>query len=119
MTEPSEPYRRDFDALRRRFLAEVPEKIRAIREAVECTERGSHPREEMEALCQLAHRLVGSAAIFGLERLSASARTLEDRLAALLKAAQGPGSAGAEPELMGLVEELERAWSRNSMRKNL
>jgi HPt (histidine-containing phosphotransfer) domain-containing protein len=103
-----ESYRRAFDNLRQAFLEEVPDKIGAIRRAAEKVGGGSG--DATETLQHLVHRLVGSAEIFGLSRLSGAARVLEERVNALLE------SEGFDPalrrQLVDLVSEMERAWSQ-------
>jgi HPt (histidine-containing phosphotransfer) domain-containing protein len=106
----AESYRRAFDNLRQAFLEEVPEKVGAIRRAAEEAGRGS---AAIETLQQLVHRLVGSAEIFGLARLSDAARVLEERVNALLESSGG-SDAALRRQLVDLVSGLERAWSEES-----
>jgi HPt (histidine-containing phosphotransfer) domain-containing protein len=109
----TEIHRREFEVLRRAFLAEVPGKIRAIRDAAEDAERRGYPRDAVENLLHLTHRLLGSAAIFGLGIVSDASRALEQQVTTLCR----PGEIqreGQGRELCGLVQGLESAWSRAS-----
>ena len=110
MARMTETQRRDFEALRRAFVAEVPEKIRAIRSAAEDANRRGYSRDAVEALLNLTHRLVGSAAIFGLDVVSEASRALERRVTSLCGPVEGQAR-----ELSALVQGLEKAWSRASM----
>src|SRR5262245_6402983 len=94
--------REAFEALRRSYLAEVPARIAAIRQAAADVGGRAATRAALEDLRNRVHQLVGSSAIFGLAALSAAARAFEDRVTELLDGAAA--SAALEP----LVEPLER-----------
>ena len=104
MARWSESQRETFAALRRAYLAEVPARIAAIREAATGVLRSGGSPRALEELRDLAHRLVGSSAIFGLPRLSAAARDLEDRVIASIEGAAGVGA------LAELAATLETTW---------
>jgi len=97
--------RETFEALRQAYLAEVPARIAAIREAAVRLGGQGTTRGALEELRHLVHRLVGSSAIFGLHDLSASARALEDLTMQLLE-----GSDRSASELDSLAAALEATW---------
>jgi chemotaxis protein histidine kinase CheA len=109
----NESYRRAFENLRLTFLEAVPEKIGEIRRGAEDVEQGGHSQEAIENLHSLVHRLVGSAAIYGLGRLSDTARVLEARVNALL-VMDGASVPALPGELIDLASELDRIWSQES-----
>src|SRR5215510_10600732 len=82
--------REGFEALRRVYLAQVPGRIAEIRREAAALRRESASQEALLALRQLAHRLVGSSALFGLPRLSAAARAVEEELDRILAGAAAP-----------------------------
>ena len=100
--------REGFEALRREFVAHVPIRIAAIQRAAAEVQRGSvSAADRIEDLQDLAHRLAGASAIFGLPRLAAAARALEE-LATRIRAG------GAEPgELDALTAALEASWTES------
>ncbi len=104
MARLTESQRETFEALRRAYLADVPARIVAIREAGAEVGRSGTSRAALEDLRQLVHQLVGSSAIFGLSRLSAAARALEDRLRGVLDGAPAAG------EVDELAANLENVW---------
>src|SRR5262245_54215523 len=97
--------RETFEALRRAYLAHVPARLTDGRDAAAAAVRAGAPPRALEELRDLAHRLVGSSAIFGLPKLSAAARELEDRAAGPIEGAAG--AAGLE-ELAAAVESVWR-----------
>lgn len=101
----------DFEALRREYLAQVPEKILAIREAAEEAEGDGYPREAVEALLHKVHRMVGSAALFGLGIVSDAARELEETVAIVFKSMGSPEEERRR-QLAALVRKLEQAWTQ-------
>jgi HPt (histidine-containing phosphotransfer) domain-containing protein len=92
--------------LRVRYRRELPQKIRAVKDAAGALGADA-PREGLEALHILVHRLVGSAAIYGFDAVSRAAALLEDLVV--------EGLAGAAPtrawteRLHALVAGLEQA----------
>ncbi len=103
----------DFEALRREYLAQVPEKLRAIREAADEAESVGYPREAVEDLLHKVHRMVGSAALFGLGTVSDAARELEETVGIVFKSAGRPDEERRR-ELSRLVQKLEQAWLQSS-----
>jgi HPt (histidine-containing phosphotransfer) domain-containing protein len=93
--------------LRARYRQEMPQKIRAVKEAAQALGEGAG-REELEALHILAHRLVGSAAIYGFAEVSQAAAALEVFVVRALETSDQPEGSWAEP-LAALVAAIERA----------
>jgi HPt (histidine-containing phosphotransfer) domain-containing protein len=91
--------------LRARYRQEIPGKIAAVKEAAAALGSG-HDRQGLEALHVLAHRLVGSAAIYGFAAASEAAAALE---ASVVEALEGPAPPGWTQRLQTLVAALERA----------
>src|SRR5262245_41130652 len=104
MARWKEPEREAFAALRRAYLAEIPARIAAIRAAASTASQRGAPARAFQEVRDLTHRLVGSSAIFGLPRLSAAARELEDRAIASI---DDPAGAGGLDEL---ASTLESSW---------
>ena len=100
--------REGFEALRSEFLTHVPVRIAAIQRAAAEVQHEPASRDRVEDLLDLAHRLVGAAAIFGQPRLSAAARALEE-LATRMRS--GAAHAG---ELAALTAALEATWSESA-----
>ena len=107
-TRLSESQREALEALRSAYLAEVPARIGAIRRALGEAGRRGDPGAALEDLLHRAHQLVGSSAIFGLARVSAAARAIED-----LASRPSPDAPRVE-ELEPLVAELEAAWRESA-----
>lgn len=105
MTRLSPGQREAFEALRRDYLDGVPARIGAIRQAL--GEVGRHGAA-LEELLHRVHQLVGSSAIFGLGRVSAAARAVEEHASEL-----PPGASRVE-ELGRLVAALEAAWRESA-----
>ena len=64
---------REFDELKREFLAEARDKILEI----ETTLDGDRSSERLERLTYLAHQLKGSGGSYGFQRISTDAAELE------------------------------------------
>jgi HPt (histidine-containing phosphotransfer) domain-containing protein len=113
MARLTESQRAGFEALRRRYLAGVPRRIATVKRAAGEVQRRWPSHDGLEALRQLAHRLVGASEIFGVPRVSDAARALEDLTGRLLE-----GGSGVQ-ELEELAASLEAAWSETarSLRK--
>jgi len=109
MAKLSDAQRETFEALRRAYLAEVPARIAAIREAATEAGRPETSRAALEKLRHLVHQLVGSSAIFGLPLLSAAALALGDLVKGLLE-----GAAPGAGELDRLTGALERTWNESA-----
>ena len=109
MAKLTDAQRETFEALRRTYLAEVPSRIAAIRDAVTEAGRPETSRAALEKLRHLVHQLVGSSAIFGLPLVSAAAQALGDLVKGLLE-----GAAPGAGELDRLTGALERTWTESA-----
>jgi HPt (histidine-containing phosphotransfer) domain-containing protein len=108
MASPTERERGGFEALRRRFLAGVPDRVATLKQATREARRRWPSRDGIERLQQHAHRLVGASEIFGVPRVSEAARALEDLARQLLEG--GPGI----QRLGELLASLEAASSETT-----
>ncbi len=97
----------DLRALRARYLRELPSKAQAVSEAAAAARQG-WDHASLDALYHLAHRLAGSAAIYGFTDVSAAASALEGFVAAAL-AGEGTDVARRDETLRSHVVALERA----------
>ena len=86
---PQDVYRRELEALRSAYLAEVPERLRAIEELEARLPPRGKDEESLQALHHLIHRLAGSAAVYGLSALGATAGRLEASVLRALEAVDG------------------------------
>jgi HPt (histidine-containing phosphotransfer) domain-containing protein len=77
---------REFDELKREFLAEARDKIQEI----EATLDGARDPSHIERLTYLAHQLKGSGGSYGFQRISTDAAELE-RAAELLSKGSDDG----------------------------
>ncbi len=79
-TRLSPAHRRQLEALRRTYAREVPRKVEALRAAGAALPLRGWEREALDGVYVLAHRLSGSAAMFGFEPLRQAALALEELL---------------------------------------
>jgi HPt (histidine-containing phosphotransfer) domain-containing protein len=94
-------YGRELALLREAYLRELPGKVAALRrEALKAWGPRESRAQGIEALYQAAHRLAGSAAVFGLVEVSEAARDLEARLG------EAPGRATTAAQLRREVEAV-------------
>jgi HPt (histidine-containing phosphotransfer) domain-containing protein len=93
--------------LRAHYRRELPHKIQAVKDAAAAL-GNVYEREEGEALHLLAHRLVGSAAIYGFGAVSEAAAALEAFVVETLEATIPPSDVWRQ-RLLTLVAALERA----------
>ena len=94
----------EFHALKRAYLSQVPERVRAL-ETVARAALEEGRASDLEDFRTLAHRLVGSAALYGLPSLSAAARALEG-FAASLASEERTACPGRRAELDSLLKNL-------------
>jgi two-component system OmpR family response regulator len=74
----------DFATLRRDYLEELPDRLAALERAAQDARLPPHERTAIETLAAVAHRLAGSAAIYGLPLVSQAAADLEEFTTVLL-----------------------------------
>jgi chemotaxis protein histidine kinase CheA len=108
MVKSPEQIRQELLGLKRAFLAQLPDRVQAIETALgEALGAGEIDRASVEALFHLAHRLCGSAGIYGYATVHAAACAIE-RVAMGLRA-PGKDEPGRAAELRQLVVALKRA----------
>ena len=100
MSELSESQRRELEALRQAYEAELPEKVTGIAQVAATVARGQWDVAGVRELHQLVHRLAGSSAIWGFTAVSRAAGELEE---IVLAALDGPGR---PPDLPTRVSRL-------------
>jgi len=101
--------RRELRGLQRAFLAQLPDRVQGIETALnEALGAGEIDRQRVDALFHLAHRLCGSAGIYGCPTVHAAAAAIE-RVAEALRDAGGKNQPSQLAELRQLVEALKRA----------
>lgn len=93
-----------LDELRRQFAAQLPARMDAINTLALSLDLAAWHPGEVEALHRLVQHLTNSAGIFGMQSVSGAARTLEVRLADLLKAGAAPTAA----EWQAICTDLDR-----------
>src|SRR5262249_1890707 len=96
----------EFVALRRTYMAELPNKLGLIGDAVAAVFAGRDPTA-LDAVCDLAHRLVGPSALYRLPPTHRAARALGARAMALAKA----GSFAAPAQRPELDSRVAALWS--------
>jgi hypothetical protein len=100
----TQPFPDTLAELRRQFAAQLPARVDAISTRVRSLNLSEWHPADAETLHCLVQSLGISAGIFGMQPVSEAARTLEARLAALLKA----GTVPSEAEWQALSAEFER-----------
>jgi hypothetical protein len=114
VTRLTEAQRAEFDALRRSYEAELPDKLGLIAGALDVLRAGAWNRSDLEAFYLLIHRLTGSAAIYGFDGISRAAGDVETwALAALTDGV--PES--RRVELLPLVRSLQDAFAAGGKSK--
>jgi HPt (histidine-containing phosphotransfer) domain-containing protein len=109
MAELSPEQRRELDALRRAYAAELPEKVTTIARAARAIAGDGDLRE----LYQLVHRLAGSSAIWGFGAVSRAAAELEAIVLSALDARPARLERRSS-EVRRLIGELQRALDRSA-----
>jgi HPt (histidine-containing phosphotransfer) domain-containing protein len=90
--------------LRRQFATQLPARMDAINTLARSLGPAVWHPAEAEPLYRLLQSLTNSAGIFGMQQVSDAARTLETRLAVLLKARAAPTAA----EWLAIRSDLDR-----------
>ena len=107
MTRTADTQIEQLNVLRERYARDLPDKARVVEEAVDALEL-RWDRASLEALHHLAHRLAGSAAIYGFAAVSDAASSLELFVNAALESASPP----APSDLMATLRERTTALVR-------
>jgi PAS domain S-box-containing protein len=94
--------------LRRQFADQLGIRLAAVREKFEQIDCASVMATDLEGLHRLVHGLTGSAGTFGMNSVSDVARTLEQKLATLIKDGQSAIAPADWAEATGALERLER-----------
>jgi two-component system OmpR family response regulator len=103
-----EAHRREFESLRRTYVGELSDKLRAMDEAAAALVSGGWDRARLEALFHLVHRMAGSSGLYRLPALSRSAGALEAIVKRLLDGATWPPST-SPASLTMLVQAVDHA----------
>jgi len=82
---------RELDRLRERYRAKFEGELDGLAERLGEAERADYGRPQLEAIRELAHRLMGTSGSYGLDVSSDALARIEERLDHLLAAA------GADP----------------------
>jgi len=69
-----------MNALRRKYLIHLKERVVVLREFLESCESGKFTLEKYEVMVMEVHKLNGSGAIYGYKKISETACILEDAL---------------------------------------
>lgn len=103
---PAEP----FDALRSRYVAQLPGTLGTMATLADGLVGGGWQRATVESLVNLAHRVAGSAGLYGLDAVSRAAAILE---AMLKRHLAGPWPPSRSPaEVATLVRAVAKAAPR-------
>ena len=109
MPELTEAQRRELEALRQAYEAELAQKVTTIAQTAASLGTGEWDRTGLQSLHQLIHRLAGSSAIWGFTAVSEAAGRLEDLMMSALEGTAPPTLAA---EVQRLVEALRQAVPR-------
>ena len=102
MSDPD--WERDFADLREGYRLKLARNLLGLDARFRRRAQGPLPRDELESVRQLAHRLKGTAGCYGFDVASAALARIEEQLEGLLKV-PGPYPARA-------WHEIERALER-------
>ena len=114
----TKPLTETLAELRQQFAAQLPARMDAITALARSLELTAWHPDEVEALHRLVQHLTNSAGIFGLASVSDAARTLEARLAELLKAGTAPSAVEwqAISAALGRLDQLARIGHASEQR---
>ena len=107
--------RREFESLRRLYLEELPQRITAMLAATDVVATRGWDRATVESLYRDAHRLAGSAGLYGLTALGRTAGALEELLKRLVSGSTWP-PASAPGELTTFVKAVARSARKETRR---
>ena len=108
MANSTNPLQDQIKALRDKYVAELPQKIRVIEEAWEMLDKNRWNAEDLTRVERLVHTLVGSGATFGVPEVSQRAREMETALK-LLQIAGAKQSTDARARILPMLDSLMRA----------
>lgn len=113
MPELSAAQRRELEALRRAYHAELPEKVSAIALAAAALRHHDWDTARLNDLHHLVHRLAGSSAIWGFMDVSKTAGELEE---VVLSGLEGSGerTVDIDREVGRLVQELQEVVRKSA-----
>jgi CheY-like chemotaxis protein len=103
-----EAHGREFESLRRAYVGELADKLRAMNDAAAALVSGGWDRARLEALFHLVHRMAGSSGLYRLPALSRAAGALEAIVKRMLDAAAWPPST-SPASLTMLVQAVDQA----------
>jgi two-component system, OmpR family, response regulator len=112
---PRERHRKEFEALARAYAAELTGNVDALQATAAALAKGGWDRPTAESLYRQAHRMAGSAGVYGLERVGLAAGILEDLLKGLLEDPTWP-PARSPAELHTVVKAVGQAARRDARR---
>ena len=108
MANSTNPLQDQIKALRDKYVAELPQKIKLIEEAWETAGKNKWNTDDLTRVERLVHTLVGSGATFGVPEVSQRAREMETALK-LLQTAGASQSTDARARILPLLDSLNRA----------
>jgi HPt (histidine-containing phosphotransfer) domain-containing protein len=115
LTRVSADYLAQLQALRSLYARDLPRKGRGIAQAASVIAEGWH-RRYLASLYRRAHRLTGSAAIYGFPGVSRAASALEDFMVSAMQEESGRPKAKRRQRLRALAAALEKACIEGSRR---
>lgn len=101
-------FERQFAALRRDYMAEIPARIAAMLATAESLAAGGWDVELVKALHVDIHKLAGSSSLYRMPQLNSTAAVLEQIVKLLLKTPPWPPPSSPR-ELVNLVKAVRRA----------
>ena len=113
MARFTEAQQAQLDALRLSYRAELPAKLGLIGGVVDSLDAGGGEKAHLEELCDLIHKLAGSAAIYGFGAISRAAGDIETWA---LQALDGGLSDHGRRQLGALMRALREAFSASEIR---
>jgi two-component system, OmpR family, response regulator len=108
-------HHREFEALRRAYVDELPEKINAMQQTAAALAARGWDRPTVESLYQLTHRLAGSSGLYRLSALSRTAGALEEIVKRLLSQPTWPPSSA--PDNLAMLVHAVCRTARDEARR--
>jgi CheY-like chemotaxis protein len=113
---PAEPARAPFAALGGSYAEALPRTIAEMKDLAAGLAAGGWQRPVVESLAVTAHRMAGSAGLYGLDRVGAAASMLSTALRRILEDGRWPPSRPAT-DVLTLVRAVARAAPRKARRR--